>query len=138
VEPLPALLACLRHVVALRQRQQAEQQGTALGSDGATAEPEPEAAGGPGAAVDTAGRLAAGYRSCASRLLLCELEHFDLDRSREWSPASPKGLLHQLQASQLLGCLEVLMEGIVERATGACVRACVHAPDVFLTCVCVW
>jgi hypothetical protein len=126
VEPLPALLACLRHVVQLRRRQQQEQQEATLGSDAGTA-----AELGPGAVdpTDAAGLLSAGYSSCVSRLLLSELEHFDLDRSREWSPASPKGLLHQLQASQLLGCLEVVMEGIVERATGGGPCCRLPAPD---------
>lgn len=114
MEPLPALLACLRHLTRLRQQQQQD----LLGSDATTAQLEGAAAAAGADPTDAAGWLQASTGSCLSRLLLCSLEDFGLDRGCGWNPGTSAGLLHQLQAAQLLGCLEVAMEGVLEGAAG--------------------
>lgn len=52
------------------------------------------------------------FAGLRERLLRCEVEHFGLDRSADWSPFTPEGVVSHLHAANLLGVVEVLLEDI--------------------------
>ena len=57
--------------------------------------------------------LQACFQGLRTRLTQCDAEHFGLTRNVEWNPVLPEGLLSQLHAANLLGSLEVIMEGVL-------------------------
>ena len=65
--------------------------------------------------------LQGSFSQLKERLLHSKPEDFGLDKDCEWNVASPQGGLHQSQAGLLLGCLEVVIEDVVNEATGSSV-----------------
>lgn len=58
------------------------------------------------------------FSQLKQRLLDSKPEDFGLSKDCDWNVASPQGGLHQGQAGLLLGCLEVVIEDVVDDATG--------------------
>jgi hypothetical protein len=65
---------------------------------------------------DAGSVLARLFEEMKRRMLGCELEHFDLDYSKEFGVGSAAGRANLAIADCLLGVLEVLMEDIAQRA----------------------
>ncbi|GLI65567.1 hypothetical protein VaNZ11_009036, partial [Volvox africanus] len=139
LEPLPALLACVRRLVALcRDPWVGDGDGGAVNRDGrgpyglglladedaadedvVMVEDADDEHGGHVQGTDIAVQsLVRSWDSFTRRLLRCEAEHFDLNCSGDLNPATANGAARQLQASCLLGAVEVVMEELVGIATG--------------------
>ncbi|GIL44431.1 hypothetical protein Vafri_1892, partial [Volvox africanus] len=139
IEPLPALLACVRRLVALcRDPWVDDGDGDAAARGGrgpyglglladedaadedvVMVEDAEDEEGGHVPGTDVAVQsLVRAWDSFARRLLRCEAEHFDLNCSGDLNPATASGAARQLQASCLLGAVEVVMEELVGIATG--------------------
>ena len=65
--------------------------------------------------------LQGSFSQLKERLLGSKPEDFGLDKDCDWNVASPAGGLHQSQAGLLLGCLEVVIEDVLNEATGSTV-----------------
>ncbi|GIL92917.1 hypothetical protein Vretifemale_20400, partial [Volvox reticuliferus] len=139
LEPLPALLACVRRLVALcRDPWVSDGDGCVAAGDvrgpyglglladedGADedvvmVEDEAEEARGHVQSTDIAIKsLVRAWDSFVRRLLRCEAEHFDLNCAGDLNPATASGATRQLQASCVLGAVEVVVEELVAIATG--------------------
>eukprot|EP00775_Hariotina_reticulata_P011123 gene11123-11277_t len=124
MEPLPALLSCVRHLVSLpppATTAAAAAAGFPNSSHPPSASTRGNAATWDGTAGDAADSpsstaLKRCFASIRSRLSDCCVDYFNLGSAADLNPLQPEGLVGQLHAANVLGMLEVVMEEVVKEA----------------------